>query len=97
MVCSVSNIASDLWLSEKTVAKVLVNNYIFPDNLSRFREHTGAFIPVYMINPETDEIIREFTSIKHAGIFLGINDPSHISKVCRGKRMTAYGYKWKYV
>lgn len=94
---TISEIAKKTLLSEKTVTKVLGNNYIFPDNLSRFREHTGAFIPVYMINAETNEIIKEFNSIKYAGKYLNINDPSHISKVCRGKRNTAYGYKWEYV
>lgn len=93
----VSAIARTTWLSEKTVTKVLVNNYIFPDNLSRFREHTGAFIPVYMIDAKTNEIIREFDSIKYAGRYLGVDEPSHISKVCKGKRNTAYGYKWGYV
>lgn len=94
---SISEIAKTTWISEKTVAKVLINNYIFPDNLSRFREHTGAFIPVRMLNPETKEVIKEFNSIKYAGKYLNINDPSHISKVCKGKRNTAYGYKWEYV
>lgn len=95
--CPVSEIARDTWLSEKTIVKVLVNNYIFPNNLSRYREHTGAFIPVYMIHPETNEIIGEFSSIKYAGKYLNVTDPSHISKVCRGQRKTAYGYKWRYV
>jgi group I intron endonuclease len=95
--CSVSEIAKTTWISEKTVAKVLANNYIFPDNLSRFREHTGAFIPVRMIDPKTNEPVKEFNSIKYAGKYLNIDDPSHISKVCKGKRISAYGYKWEYV
>lgn len=97
MKLSTTAIASELWLSEKTVVKVLNNNYIFPENLSRFREHTGAFIEVNMIDIKTGEVLKTFPSIKYAGKFLGISDPSHISKVCRGKRNYAYGYKWEYV
>lgn len=37
-----------------------------------------------------------YTSIKNAERHLGF-DQSYITKVCRGKRNTAYGYQWRYV
>ena len=49
------------------------------------------------LDPKTNEPVKEFNSIKYAGKYLNIDDPSHISKVCKGKRITAYGYKWEYV
>jgi len=39
--------------------------------------------------------IKEWDSLKQAGLFLGKN-PSAISQVCNGKQKTAYGYIWKY-
>ena len=37
-----------------------------------------------------------YTSIKNAERQLGFNQ-SYITKACRGKRNTAYGYQWRYV
>lgn len=42
-------------------------------------------------------IIREFSSIKNAEVFLRIDNSSQsISSCCKGKQKTAYGYKWEY-
>ena len=44
------------------------------------------------------ETIKVFSSIKEACTFL--NKPAanrHISKVCHGERVTAYGYKWEFI
>ena len=51
---------------------------------------------VYMLNKDTEEILQEFENCTAAARFLGINSGGHIGDVCRGKRTTAYGYKWKY-
>lgn len=52
---------------------------------------------VLMIDKNTTEIIREFDSSYDAAIFLGDKSKSTaIRAVCRNKRKTAYGYKWKY-
>lgn len=54
--------------------------------------------PVKQINKFTDEIICVFDSLSEAEKSLNIKDAhKHISEVCRGKRKTAYGYKWEYV
>jgi hypothetical protein len=37
-----------------------------------------------------------FPSLKAACAFLGIERSSHISDCCKGKRKTAYGFKWRY-
>ena len=41
------------------------------------------------------DFIREFSCIKEACECLGVNQPL-ISMCCRGKKKTAYGFKWKY-
>lgn len=50
---------------------------------------------VVMIDKDTDEIIRDFSSITEAANFLGIRGSS-ISGVLSGKCNTTHGYKWKY-
>ena len=55
-------------------------------------------IPCYMIDKDTDEIIREFPSRSEASRYLGLKHNKaeiHIGQVCSGKRKSAYGYKWK--
>lgn len=54
-------------------------------------------IPVFMIDKNTDEILNSFAGLQEAENFLGkIRSKQHIAEVCRGKRKTAYGYKWKF-
>ena len=50
---------------------------------------------VLQIDKNTDEIIKEFSSLKEA------SEQTHITKsiicrVCNGKGKTAGGFKWKY-
>lgn len=53
---------------------------------------------VKQIDKNTNEIIRVYDSTRLAEKALGIkNSNTHIGEVCRGKRKTAYGYKWEYV
>ena len=54
--------------------------------------------PVAMIDKDTDKVLKTFSSRAEANRFLG-KDPwdNAIGLVCRGKRFTAYGYKWAYI
>ena len=52
-------------------------------------------VSVNMIDPETNKIIKTFSSISEAGRALHINS-SNISSVCRGQRNYVGGYKWEY-
>lgn len=55
---------------------------------------------VAQIDKDTDEIIATYDSIADAAIALNKNKSSAspgICKVCKGKKKTAYGYKWKYI
>lgn len=49
---------------------------------------------VYQLD-RTGKIIKEFSSIVEAANSVNGNATS-ITRSCRGKRSTAYGYKWKY-
>lgn len=94
---SVSDISNDIYCSTSSIATVLNNNYIFPDNIGRYRNSCNIGKRVAMLDIRTKKKLLEFDSIAEAGRFLEISDPSHIVKVCKGKRGYAYGYRWKYI
>ena len=52
-------------------------------------------VPILQIDKNTDEIIGEFASFKEMEERLGFHY-TNVSKCCRGKIKTAYGYKWSY-
>lgn len=54
---------------------------------------------VIQLDTDTDREINRFNSILEATNSLGLksNCGSHIVEVCKNKRKTAYGYKWKFV
>ena len=61
---------------------------------------------ILMISKDTDEILKIFSSSREAARFLikeqNLNPNNiggysgHIIEVCKGKRKTCQGYKWKY-
>ena len=51
--------------------------------------------PVLQLDKETGEVIAEFAGLNEVGRVTGINK-GHVSNVCRGKRKSAGGYRWKY-
>lgn len=93
---SVLDIAYEINCSVSSVSTTLNNNYIFPDNVARYRKD-NITKKVMMLDKKTRKPLISFDSIAEAGRFLEISDPSHIVKVCKGKRGYAYGYKWKYI
>ena len=64
--------------------------HLTEEQIKRLREshHT-----VKVINVDTGEV---FDSIKDAGLKYNI-EPTHITRVCKGKRKTCGGYRWEYV
>lgn len=59
-------------------------------------------IAVKQLNNENNELIQIFPTAREAAKFICPNTTSlggvasHILDVCKGKRKTAYGYKWEY-
>jgi len=51
---------------------------------------------VEQLDPETNEVIAIFESANAAARSLGKNKGNHITEVCKGKNLKAYGYKWRY-
>lgn len=52
--------------------------------------------PIYQIDIETNEIIKEWDSPKTAEIYYRGKKTGAIYNVCIGRKKTAFGYKWRY-
>lgn len=61
------------------------------------RGYAAKAKPIARIDKDTNQIIDTFSSIEEAKRKLNLKDNTHISEVCKGKRKTAYGYKWTYL
>lgn len=82
--------------SKRTVSKAL-NNFNVPheERVKQARYYYRK--PVLMLDQKTDEILKIFSSIKEVELFLNKSrSGQHIAEVCKGKRKTAYGYKWRF-
>lgn len=51
--------------------------------------------PVLQINND-GVLVNEFTSIRQASLYMGVQSCNMIGDVCRGKRKTYKGYKWEF-
>lgn len=81
--------------SIRTIRTALEENNIgYEARNLRGRENNSK--PVAMLDKDTEDIIKTFSSIREAQDFFGIKK-GHIGDVCNGKRKTSYGYKWKYL
>ena len=80
--------------TDKTVTNALIQaGTTAAERRARGRTNSQA---VFMLDLETLEILKSFPSYAEAERFLEKpGSRRHISEVCRGKRQTAYGYKWK--
>ena len=79
---------------KETIKKVLYKNNIQMLNQSEV-SLLNLSQAVAQIDPNTDEIIKIFPTIQEAEQATG--NSRHIGSVCKGKRKTTKGYKWKYV
>ena len=91
---STKDTAKQLKICEESVRNILKNN-----NIPRYsskevnRRKYGNIVNQYDLNMN---YIRSFPSIISAAKSLNKNGVSHISDVCKGRRQTAYGFKWKF-
>jgi len=71
------------YLSGNMASKTLSNNH-------------GCSVEVVRIDATTDKI-EIYESIKLAAKYNDLKSSAHISSCCRGKRKSAYGYRWMYL
>lgn len=95
-----TSVAKEFSVSTTTIRK-WCQRYNIPYHISDYKSKKikkDQRKAICMLDKNTLEIIEEFSSISSASKFLGKkNADSHIIKVCKGERKTAYGYKWKYI
>ena len=56
----------------------------------------GKPLAVEQLDRYTGDVIRTFNTMTEASNYIGAKDLSSISQVCRGKKVTAGGFKWRY-
>lgn len=90
---SIAEIANKLHYDESHCSNILST---FGISKAQKRLHASQLIykSVIQIDKNTDEIIAIYPSIQAAEDATG--NGRHIASVCKGKRKTAAGYKWKY-
>lgn len=95
-----NEVARRLGIDPDTVRKILNSNNIEKlDSTTVIQMLTGKVVNQYDLE---GNYIQSFKSAKAAAESLGKitstsnGASSHISDVCRGKRKTAYGFKWKF-
>ena len=80
------------WYNQKAGITPTDNNF----QKTERRPMSDVIRPVNQIDIKTNQIIKTYPNQKEAARALGNNGSTHISSACRGKRKTAYGYKWSY-
>lgn len=91
---SVIDTAKKLNVSEEAVRIILKSNHIdlYSSQQVNLQKY-GKIVNQYDMNMN---FIQSFPSLKAAARSLGKDGVSHISDVCKGKRKTAYGFKWQF-
>ena len=51
----------------------------------------------FVVDKNTLQILKIYASVEEAYRDLNKQTSGHIADVCRGKRQTAYGFRWKYL
>lgn len=91
---SIQETAQIIGCHEDSVVKVLFLNNVAKKEI---QQHSFKNInkPVCKIDPKTNQILKIYSSVRQAERENNIQ--SHIPAVCKGKRKTAGGFKWKYL
>lgn len=81
----------------KTIRNHLKNNGITEEERKQ-RGKEWQIKSVAMLDKESEEILKVFSTTGETETFLKKpGSRRHVAEVCKGKRKTAYGYKWKYI
>jgi len=90
---SITKISQMLNYDVGNCSKIL-SSFGVTEKEKRQRARESQFKPVLQLDKNTEEIINIYPSVQAAEDATG--NGKHISSVCRGKRKTAAGYKWRY-
>lgn len=92
-VKSCREVAKIFGVDASTVSKICKKNSI------PIEANYNSKVKIAKIDKNTGEVIQNFDSISDALKSIGKENTTtgHIAAVCKGKRNSAYGYKWKYI
>lgn len=76
--------------------RIALENFKISEEERQKRGREAISKTIIQINKDTGKIIAIFPSIQKAYDSLNKQHSGHIAEVCKGKRKTAYGYKWAY-
>lgn len=92
----IAEIHNELGYDKLTISNILEDCGIDAvQRQKRGHEITGH--SVAQIDMKTGEIVAIYPTVAEACKALGKQQSGHIAQVCNGKRLSIYGYKWKYV
>lgn len=92
---NVTKVSQLLKIDQTTIRKILRNYNIKIISSSEQSRLKSLQKPVAKCDKNTGEILEIYPSLAEAEKKNG--SPNHISEVCRGKRKTCQGYKWKFL
>lgn len=92
----VEDISSQLNYDRGQVGKILTELGI-STQMKRKRAKQIISHPVAQIDKNNNNILAIYNSVAEAERAMSQKSRGHIGSVCVGKRLSAYGYKWKYV
>ena len=81
---------------DKSTCRNALNNHGISAQIRKQRQVEACSKPILQLDKTTNEIINIYPSIADAYRALNKQHSGHIAEVCKGKRKTAYGFKWKY-
>lgn len=96
---NITEVARITLYDKGTISKTLKSYGVTSKEISdrASRSPINATKSVAMLDMESN-FIKKFSSIADACVYLHKNPRSpHIGEVCKGKRKTAYGFKWKFL
>ena len=95
---NIDEISQELNCGRNTIASIL-DAFKIPIEERKQRGYLRQGKSVYKIDKETDEILAYYSTMSEAARAIGmsnIKSANSISEVCKGKRKTCYGFKWKF-
>lgn len=80
-------------ISPKTLRNIMKQNNIEIESSQSVMKNNSTSVLQLTLD---GEVVRTYNSCHEAEMIISGVNSGHISKVCRGKRKSAYGYKWQY-
>lgn len=92
---NITKVSQLLKIDQSTIHKILKNHGVKIISSKEQQRLKSLQKPVAKCDKETEEVLEIYPSLTDAERENGF--PHHIGEVCKGKRKTCQGYKWKFL